>query len=182
MQRATEREADAAKHAFLSNTRNPGLAIQEVEEKIWDTAQEESTGVLRKAESEYKGHRTLLSRTQNLLSTTQRQDVLDRQVSKSCVLSEQGDTTVGFLLFSCAVTAAIKAGMAGKKDVGLGPAVDVINLGQGNVDPMMAISLEPTCLMNCEVLEDLHDSIYKLQRQETKFPFVSSETSKIFLF
>lgn len=41
------------------------------------------------------------------------------------------------------VTAAIKAGMAGKKDVGLRPAVDVINLGQGNVDPMMAISLEP---------------------------------------
>lgn len=30
---------------------------------------EESTGVLRKAESEYKGRRSFLSRTQNLLST-----------------------------------------------------------------------------------------------------------------
>ena len=39
---------------------------------------EESTGVLKKAESEYKGHRSLLMRTRNLLSTMQRQDVLDR--------------------------------------------------------------------------------------------------------
>lgn len=39
---------------------------------------EESTGVLRKAESEYKGHRSLLMRTRNLLSTMQRQDVIDR--------------------------------------------------------------------------------------------------------
>lgn len=39
---------------------------------------EESTTVLRKAESEYKGHRSLLMRTRNLLSTMQRQDVLDR--------------------------------------------------------------------------------------------------------
>lgn len=39
---------------------------------------EESTGVLRKAESEYKGHRSLLMRTRNLLSTMQRQDVIER--------------------------------------------------------------------------------------------------------
>lgn len=39
---------------------------------------EESTGVLRKAETEYKGHRSLLMRTRNLLSTMQRQDVIDR--------------------------------------------------------------------------------------------------------
>ncbi|KAL6188902.1 hypothetical protein ACLB2K_040293 [Fragaria x ananassa] len=39
---------------------------------------EESTGVLRKAETEYKGHRSLLMRTKNLLSTMQRQDVIDR--------------------------------------------------------------------------------------------------------
>lgn len=39
---------------------------------------EESTGVLKKAESEYKGHRSLLSRTRNLLSTMQRHDVIDR--------------------------------------------------------------------------------------------------------
>uniref|UniRef100_A0A6N2NG31 Sec20 C-terminal domain-containing protein n=1 Tax=Salix viminalis TaxID=40686 RepID=A0A6N2NG31_SALVM len=77
---------------------------------------EESTTVLRKAETEYKGHRSLLSRTRNLLSTMQRQDVLDRVI-----------LVVGVFLFSCAVlyrigilavqrkvTAAIKAGMAGK--------------------------------------------------------------------
>lgn len=39
---------------------------------------EDSTGVLKKAESEYRGHRSLLMRTRNLLSTMQRQDVLDR--------------------------------------------------------------------------------------------------------
>lgn len=39
---------------------------------------EESTGVLKKAESEYKGHRSLLTRTRNLLSTMKRQDVIDR--------------------------------------------------------------------------------------------------------
>lgn len=39
---------------------------------------EESTGVLKKAETEYKGHRSLLMRTRNLLSTMQRQDIIDR--------------------------------------------------------------------------------------------------------
>lgn len=39
---------------------------------------DESTGVLKKAESEYKGHRSLLMRTRNLLSVMQRQDVMDR--------------------------------------------------------------------------------------------------------
>lgn len=44
---------------------------------------EESTGVLKKAESEYKGHRSLLMRTRNLLTTMQRQDVLDRYRSNN---------------------------------------------------------------------------------------------------
>ena len=39
---------------------------------------EESTSVLKKAESEYKGHRSLLTRTRNLLTTMKRQDVMDR--------------------------------------------------------------------------------------------------------
>lgn len=43
---------------------------------------DESTGVLKKAESEYKGHRSLLSRTRNLLSTMQRQDVIDRYLKR----------------------------------------------------------------------------------------------------
>ncbi|KAH0934603.1 hypothetical protein HID58_011720, partial [Brassica napus] len=80
---------------------------------------DESTGVLKKAESEYKGHRSLLSRTRNLLSTMQRQDVIDRVI-----------LIIGFSLFACAVlyvvskrigilrlqqmaTAAIKARLAG---------------------------------------------------------------------
>ncbi|KAI8573850.1 hypothetical protein RHMOL_Rhmol01G0307500 [Rhododendron molle] len=111
---------------------------------------EESTGVLRKAEGEYKGHRSLLSRTRNLLSTMQRQDVLDRVI-----------LVTGFLLFSCAViyvvskrmgilklqrmvTSAIKAGIAGKGDIRLRPAGDVINFaqGHGNAVPRMEMPLE----------------------------------------
>jgi hypothetical protein len=41
---------------------------------------DESTTVLQKAEGEYHGHRSLLMRTRGLLSTMQRQDVLDRYV------------------------------------------------------------------------------------------------------
>ncbi|RYR12216.1 hypothetical protein Ahy_B04g069748 isoform A [Arachis hypogaea] len=95
---------------------------------------DESTGVLRKAESEYKGHRSLLMRTRNLLSTMQRQDVLDRIIM-----------AVGFLLFSLAVlyvvskriglltlqrkvTEAIKAGMAGKAELRPQDIVDKINI------------------------------------------------------
>ncbi|KAG6501287.1 hypothetical protein ZIOFF_041166 [Zingiber officinale] len=52
----------------------------------------ESTGVLRRAENEYKGHRPLLMRTRNLLSTMRRQDVLDRVI-----------LVVGFLIFTSAV-------------------------------------------------------------------------------
>uniref|UniRef100_A0A3B6BZI6 Sec20 C-terminal domain-containing protein n=1 Tax=Triticum aestivum TaxID=4565 RepID=A0A3B6BZI6_WHEAT len=48
--------------------------------------------VLRKAEGEYQGHRSLLMRTRGLLSTMQRQDVLDRII-----------LTTGFLVFSLAV-------------------------------------------------------------------------------
>lgn len=97
------------------------LMVQEVERSASTLATvEESTGVLKKAESEYKGHRSLLMRTRNLLSTMQRQDVLDRVI-----------LVIGFVLFSCAVlyvvskrfgilklqrqlTAAVKAGMAGR--------------------------------------------------------------------
>ncbi|XP_058210869.1 uncharacterized protein LOC131323195 [Rhododendron vialii] len=141
----------AAESITESLRRTRQLMVQEVERSSSTLmAFEESTGVLRKAEGEYKGHRSLLSRTRNLLSTMQRQDVLDRVI-----------LVVGFLLFSCAVlyvvskrmgilklqrtvTAAIKAGMAGKKDIGLRTAGDVINLarGHGNAVPRMEIPLE----------------------------------------
>ncbi|KAH7839549.1 hypothetical protein Vadar_005601 [Vaccinium darrowii] len=140
----------AAESITESLRRTRQLMVQEVERSSSTLmAFEDSTGVLRKAESEYKGHRSLLSRTRNLLSTMQRQDVLDRVI-----------LVVGFLLFSCAVlyvvskrmgilklqrtvTAAIKAGMAGKGDIGLQRAGDFLNLaqGHGNADPRMDMPL-----------------------------------------
>ena len=54
----------------------PGQPVELTQEYLVLT--DESTGVLKKAESEYKGHRSLLTRTRNLLSTMQRQDVMDR--------------------------------------------------------------------------------------------------------
>ncbi|GFY97991.1 Sec20 family protein [Actinidia rufa] len=107
----------------------------------------DSTGVLRKAESEYKGHRSLLMRTRNLLSTMQRQDVLDRVI-----------LVIGFLLFSCAVlyviskrmgllmlqrkvTAALKAGMAGQADIGLRPGGNGLNLPLGRENAVHRVDL-----------------------------------------
>ncbi|KAI3830006.1 hypothetical protein L1987_04138 [Smallanthus sonchifolius] len=110
----------AAESITESLRRTRQLMVQEVERSGSTLmAFEESTGVLKKAESEYKGHASLLTRTRNLLSTMKRQDVLDRIV-----------LAVGFLLFSLAVlyvvskrigilklqrkvVGAIKAGMAG---------------------------------------------------------------------
>lgn len=97
---------------------------------------EESTGTLKKAESEYKGHRSLLMRTRNLLSTMQRQDVIDRVI-----------IVVGFLLFSLAVLyvvskrigllklqrvviASIKAGMYRGAGAGQQPAEGGLNFLQ----------------------------------------------------
>ncbi|KAL6519844.1 hypothetical protein OROMI_032738 [Orobanche minor] len=113
----------AAESITESLRRTRQLMVQEVE-RTGSTLMtfEESTGVLRKAESEYKGHRSLLSRTRGLLSTMQRQDVLDRVI-----------LVIGFLVFSLAVLyvvskrigilklqrkviAALKAGMAGQQD------------------------------------------------------------------
>ncbi|XP_073107807.1 uncharacterized protein [Elaeis guineensis] len=55
------------------------LMVQEVERSANTLATfEESTSVLKKAEGEYKGHRSLLMRTRRLLSTMQCQDVMDR--------------------------------------------------------------------------------------------------------
>ncbi|XP_010532820.1 PREDICTED: uncharacterized protein LOC104808740 [Tarenaya hassleriana] len=135
----------AAEGITESLRRSRQLMVQEVERSTNTLMTfEESTGVLKKAESEYKGHRSLLSRTRNLLSTMQRQDVIDRLI-----------LVVGFLLFSCAVlyvvskrigilklqrmaTAAIKAaGMAGKAANGAGGVGDGMHLGKldGNAVP-----------------------------------------------
>lgn len=126
----------AAESITESLRRTRQLMVQEVERSAGTLMSfEESTGVLRKAESEYKGHRSLLMRTRNLLSTMQRQDILDRVI-----------LVVGFFMFSCAVlyvvskrigllklqrkvTAAIKAGMVGQGDIlprrGVGDGLDL---------------------------------------------------------
>ncbi|GAB2212856.1 hypothetical protein Drorol1_Dr00020854 [Drosera rotundifolia] len=109
---------------------------------------EESTGVLKKAEKEYVGHSSLLMRTRNLLSTMQRQDVLDRII-----------LVVGFILFTCAVlyvvskrigllrlqqqvTSAIKAGMVKEAHLGPGGAGEVKIVNHGNVVPDVGVQLD----------------------------------------
>ncbi|XP_020085563.1 uncharacterized protein LOC109708293 [Ananas comosus] len=79
----------AAESITESLRRTRQLMVQEVERSSSTLATfEESTSVLRKAESEYKGHRSLLMRTRRLLSTMQRQDVIDRVI-----------LVIGFLIF-----------------------------------------------------------------------------------
>lgn len=133
----------AAESITESLRRTRQLMVQEVERNASTLMTvEESTGVLKKAESEYKGHHSLLMRTRNLLSTMQRQDVLDRVI-----------LITGFMLFSCAVlyvvskrigilklqrqvTAAIKAGMAGQAEDHVENVADAIIFPQG-VDQQM---------------------------------------------
>lgn len=83
----------AAESVTESLRRTRQIMVQEVErsENTLVTF-EESTSVLRKAESEYKGHRSLLSSTRKLLSTMSRQDVMDRLIM-----------VIGFLIFLSAV-------------------------------------------------------------------------------
>lgn len=141
----------AAESITDSLRRTRQLMVQEVERSTSTLMTfEESTGVLRKAESEYKGHRSLLMRTRNLLSTMQRQDVIDRVI-----------LIVGFVLFACAVlyvvskrigilrlqrtvTAAIRAGMAGKADVARKAVEDGINHApfRDNAVPNVGIPLQ----------------------------------------
>ncbi|MCD7457921.1 Protein transport protein sec20 [Datura stramonium] len=109
---------------------------------ILDTA-DESTGVLTKAESEYKGHSSLLSRTRNLLSTMQRQDVLDRVI-----------LVVGFIIFSLAVLyvvskrmgllklqrkliKAVKSGTAGQVEIIAGAGGQGANVAQVQMNPVV---------------------------------------------
>lgn len=146
----------AAESITESLRRTRQLMVQEVERSTSTLAVvEESTGVLKKAESEYKGHRSLLMRTRNLLSTMQRQDVLDRVI-----------LVIGLMLFSCAVlyvvskrigilklqrqlTAAVKAGMAGKPvEVNLLPDRNVENIARV---PNVNIPLEQPVPMHDEL-------------------------------
>ncbi|ONK73664.1 uncharacterized protein A4U43_C04F33990 [Asparagus officinalis] len=83
----------AAESITESLRRTRQLMVQEVERSASTLETfDQSTSVLKKAESEYKGHRSLLMRTRRLLSTMRRQDVLDRVIM-----------VIGFLVFISAV-------------------------------------------------------------------------------
>ncbi|CAN1760027.1 hypothetical protein LINPERHAP1_LOCUS7365 [Linum perenne] len=107
----------AAESITESLRRTRQLMVQEVERSANTLVTfDESTGVLKKAESEYKGHRSLLMRTRNLLSTMQRQDVIDRVgfILFTCAVLYVVSKRIGILRLQRTVTAAIKAGMSGK--------------------------------------------------------------------
>ncbi|XP_074338160.1 uncharacterized protein LOC141675692 [Apium graveolens] len=150
----------AAETITDSLRRTRQLMVQEVERSGSTLmAFEESTGVLKKAESEYKGHRSLLMRTRNLLSTMQRQDVLDRVI-----------LAVGFLLFSLAVlyvvskrigilklqrtvTAAIRSGMAGQANI------LPVRGGDGLQPPRVHHNAVPDPGVNVAVGQPMHDEL-----------------------
>ncbi|KAJ0092227.1 uncharacterized protein LOC116108990 [Pistacia vera] len=131
----------AAESITESLRRTRQLMVQEVERSAGTLMTfDESTGVLRKAESEYKGHRSLLMRTRNLLSTMQRQDVIDRVILVlgvflfSCAVLYVVSKRIGLLTLQRKVTAAIKAGMAGQAEIRPGAIEDGINLVRGHRD------------------------------------------------
>ncbi|CAN8258275.1 unnamed protein product [Cochlearia groenlandica] len=138
--------------------RSRQLMVQEVERSTNTIlAFDESTGVLKKAESEYKGHKSLLSRTRNLLSTMQRQDVMDRLILVlgfsvfALVVLYVVSERIGILKLQQMATAAIKAQLARKA------ANDVPPLGQefdGNMVPNVNTPPPPP-----HVQQRLHDEL-----------------------
>ncbi|KAK9183037.1 hypothetical protein WN944_026186 [Citrus x changshan-huyou] len=142
----------AAESITESLRRTRQLMVQEVERNASTLMTfDESTGVLRKAESEYKGHRSLLMRTRNLLSTMQRQDIIDRVILVlglilfSCAVLYVVSKRIGLLKLQRQVTAAIKAGMARQPEIRPGAAEDGVNLAQvyrDNAAPNMEVPLQ----------------------------------------
>ncbi|KAF7837407.1 putative vesicle transporter Sec20 [Senna tora] len=114
----------AAESITESLRRTRQLMVQEVERNSSTLMTvEESTGVLKKAESEYKGHRSLLMRTRGLLSTMQRQDVMDRVILGvgfflfSLAVLYVVSKRVGILTLQRKVTEAIKGGLVSQVDL-----------------------------------------------------------------
>lgn len=137
----------AAESITDSLRRTRQLMVQEVERSASTLMTfEESTGVLRKAEREYKGHHSLLMRTRNLLLTMQRQDVMDRVVLVVgclffvCVVLYVTSKRVGLLKLQRAVTAAIKAGMARRAGVGQPDTVGMDALQRDNIPPTAGVN------------------------------------------
>lgn len=154
---------NAAESITDSLRRTRQLMVQEVERSSsMLTTFEESTGVLKKAESEYKGHRSLLTRTRNLLSTMRRQDVLDRLILVagfiffSCAVLYVVTKRVGLLKLQRKVTAAIKAGMIGQEQLMPGAIDD--GLGQIQVNDRIVPEVE-NMPANIPGAEHLHDEL-----------------------
>ncbi|KAK7319865.1 hypothetical protein RJT34_04593 [Clitoria ternatea] len=127
----------AAESITESLRRTRQLMVQEVERNTSTLMTlDESSGVLKKAEGEYKGHRSLLTRTRNLLSTMQRQDVLDRVILGvglflfSLAVLYVVSKRIGLLTLQRKVTEAIKAGVVGVGQTHLRPqaVADDVNL------------------------------------------------------
>ncbi|XP_016443312.1 uncharacterized protein LOC107768686 [Nicotiana tabacum] len=148
----------AAESITESLRRTRQLMVQEVERSASTLMTvDESTGVLTKAESEYKGHRSLLTRTRSLLSTMQRQDVLDRVI-----------LVVGFVIFSLAVLyvvskrigllklqrkliQAVKAGTAGQVEIVPGVGREGANVAQ--------VQMNPAPELNVPLEQAMHDEL-----------------------
>ncbi|KAJ8547168.1 hypothetical protein K7X08_010754 [Anisodus acutangulus] len=147
----------AAESITESLRRTRQLMVQEVERSASTLMTvDESTGVLKKAESEYKGHRSLLTRTRNLLSTMQRQDVLDRVI-----------LVVGFIIFSLAVLyvvskrmgllklqrkfiEAVKSGTAGQ--------VEIVAGGRQGAN-VAQVQMNPVPELNVPLEQAMHDEL-----------------------
>ncbi|CAN4091032.1 unnamed protein product [Withania somnifera] len=148
----------AAESITESLRRTRQLMVQEVERSASTLMKvDESTGVLKKAESEYKGHSSLLSRTRNLLSTMQRQDVLDRVI-----------LVIGFIIFSLAVLyvvskrmgllklqrkliEAVKSGTAGQVEIIAGAGRQGANIAQ--------VQMNPVPELNVPLVQAMHDEL-----------------------
>ncbi|KAL7618055.1 uncharacterized protein LOC111885930 [Lactuca sativa] len=143
----------AAESITESLRRTRQLMVQEVE-RSGNTlmAFEESTGVLKKAESEYKGHRSLLTRTRNLLSTMKRQDVIDRVIGIVglviflLVVLYVVSKRVGILKLKNIALASIKAAMANKAEIveraDVGGAMNHMGRVNEHVGPNVDFNLE----------------------------------------
>ncbi|XP_008789477.2 uncharacterized protein LOC103706965 [Phoenix dactylifera] len=125
----------AAESITESLRRTRQLMVQEVERSANTLGTfEESTSVLTKAEGEYKGHRSLLMRTRRLLSTMQRQDIIDRVILVTGLLMFLSAVLyvvwkrVGLLKLQRKLFAAIKAGSKVEEEV----AVEIQRVAVGD--------------------------------------------------
>ncbi|XP_047264964.1 uncharacterized protein LOC107864559 [Capsicum annuum] len=148
----------AAESITESLRRTRQLMVQEVERSASTLMTvDESTTVLTKAENEYKGHRSLLSRTRNLLSTMQRQDVLDRVILVvgfiifSLVVLYVVSKRVGLLKLQRKLIEAVKSGSAGQ--------VEIIAGAGGQGADVAQVQMNPVPELNVPLEQAMHDEL-----------------------